>query len=139
MLPPNYTQPQPIVPNKKPTSVFSWLGFGLSLGTLLIIVTACILTIVSDNDGGILMITFLGCFWIGILGLIFSIIGLIMAIRNCTPKWMSVSGIISCCLCLFVPIIIALFASAMEPDKKAQPDQEIEKYSLSDRYYRNYD
>ena len=52
-----------------------------------------------------------------------------MAMKNNTPKWMSVSGIIFCCLSLLTPILIAMIGMMVshEPDQTIEENQAVEK------------
>lgn len=125
MLPPI---PPQVNNNKKPTSVISWLGFGLSLATFLILIISIILVAIS-GEPALMMLTVVCCSPLGFIGFVFSIIGLIIAIKNCTPKWMSVSGIIFCCLSLLTPIFIVMIgAIAMADHKTDQTIEEAEYY-----------
>lgn len=104
----NYPSYPPPV-RKRPSSVISWLGFGISLGTLLTIIILTLLeSSLTDDIYASTLLSILLMMTIGVLGLIFSIIGVFLAIKNSTPKWMSVCGIIFCCL--YLPM---LFLSAM--------------------------
>jgi uncharacterized integral membrane protein len=128
MLPP---LPPQVNNNKKPTSVISWLGFGLSLATFLILVISLVIAVVFHNgsSSNLIILAFFFGIPIGIIGFIFSIIGLVMAMKNNTPKWMSVSGIIFCCLSLLTPILIAMIGMMVshEPDQTIEEDQAVEK------------
>lgn len=96
-------------PVKKPTSVISWIGFGLSLTVFIIIWSAFIsASHNSDPRANILMIAILVCMILGVMGFVFSLIGLILAIRNSTPTWIGVCGIVLCCASIISPVA-ALF------------------------------
>lgn len=102
-------------PIRKPSQVMAWLGFGISLALFIMIwgVNALVLSHIGDRDfpaAALYMLVILGGGFLGLMGLIFSIIGLVQATRNFVKKWPSVCGIIFCCLSLvsvFAPIIIA--------------------------------
>ncbi|MCM1071466.1 MAG: hypothetical protein NC210_09315 [[Clostridium] fimetarium] len=111
----------PLPPPKKPSSVISWLGFGISLGTLLMIILFGILDSAS-YDYAFIMLSLLLAMSVGLLGLIFSIIGIFIAIKKDTPRWMSVCGIIFCCLYLPAMILAPILSST----KKSKLPQETE-------------
>ena len=105
----------PLPPVRKPSSVMSWLGFGISLALLCVIwiVNIVVFSHIEESDSdmfSLYMFLFLVGPFLGLLGFIFSIVGLVQASRNFTPKWMGVCGIIFCCLSVvsfFVPMITA--------------------------------
>lgn len=106
----------PITPViRKPSQVMAWLGFGISLAVLVIIwiVNALVFTHIGERDypiAALYMLVFLVGGFLGLMGLIFSIVGLVSALRNFSPKWPAVCGIVFCCLSLlsvFAPVIIA--------------------------------
>lgn len=107
----------PVKPNKS-TSVFSWLGFGLAIALFLLI---WFVNILMFNWGGVLfnpiaplfMLTFMLGGVLGLLALSFSIVGLVMAIKNNTPKWIGVTGIVLCIISFFSFIIPILCAGAI--------------------------
>lgn len=93
----------PLPPVRKPSSVMSWLGFGISLALLCVIwiVNIVVFSHIEESDSdmfSLYMFLFLVGPFLGLLGFIFSIVGLVQASRNFTPKWMGVCGIIFCCL-----------------------------------------
>lgn len=100
---------------RKPSQVIAWLGFGLSLTVLVLIwvVNALVFTHIGERDfpvAALYMLVILIGGFLGLMGLIFSIIGLVSANKHFSKKWPSVSGIIFCCLSLlslFAPIIIS--------------------------------
>lgn len=104
-----------ITPVRKPSQVIAWLGFGLSLTVLVLIwvVNVLVFTHIGERDfpaAALYMLVILIGGFLGLMGLIFSIIGLVSANKYFDKKWPSVSGIIFCCLSLlslFAPIIIA--------------------------------
>lgn len=98
----------------KPSQVLAWLGFGISLGVLLMIwATIGLVLILSDSGfqlASLLVLVFTIGGFFGLLGLIFSIAGLVTALRTSTQKWPSVCGIVFCCLSalsVFVPLVVA--------------------------------
>ncbi len=104
-----------LTPVRKPSQVIAWLGFGLSLTVLVLIwiVNVLVFTHIGERDfpaAALYMSVILIGGFLGLMGLIFSIIGLVSANKHFDKKWTSVSGIIFCCLSLlslFAPIIIA--------------------------------
>lgn len=104
-----------LTPVRKPSQVIAWLGFGLSLTVLVLIwiVNVLVFTHIGERDfpaAALYMSVILIGGFLGLMGLIFSIIGLVSANKYFDKKWTSVSGIIFCCLSLlslFAPIIIA--------------------------------
>ena len=117
----------PPVPVRKPSQVMAWLGFGISLSVLLMIwaMNAFIFSHVGEghNSFGLLFTLSIPVFGLlGLLGLIFSIIGLTSALKNSVKKWPSVYGIFFCCLnvvSIFAPLIVA-GAIGSEPIEVAQ-------------------
>ncbi len=105
----------PPVKPPKSTSVISWLGFGLATALFLLIwvVNILVFSYARETANPIGMLYVLVILLGGILGLLamtFSIIGLVMAIKNSSPKWMGVTGIVLCVLSLFsffVPMVCA--------------------------------
>lgn len=102
-----------LTPVRKPSQVIAWLGFGLSLTVLVLIwVVKLVFTHIGERDfpvAALYMLVILIGGFLGLMGLIFSIIGLVSANKHFDKKWPSVSGIIFCCLSLlslFAPIII---------------------------------
>ncbi|MDE5800613.1 MAG: hypothetical protein K2H74_06275 [Paramuribaculum sp.] len=104
-------------PPRRHSSAFSWLGFTLALILFLLVVFVDFLAIgamandaIADHSLFILYVLMIvggGIFWL--LALIFSVIGLVVAIKNFTPKWISITGIILCCVSLpaaFIPPFI---------------------------------
>ncbi len=96
----------------------AWLGFGISL-TVLILVW-CVNALVFASIGGsghenrlitsLYMLLFLVGTVLGIIGFIFSIVGLVSANKNCLKKWPGVCGIIFCIagiLSVFAPVAVA--------------------------------
>lgn len=111
-------------PERQPSQVVAWLGFGISLAVLIMIwcVNAFIFSHLGSGSVGIaslymLLIMVGGLLWL--FGIIFSIIGLIYAIKSSILKWPSVCGIVFCCLSLislFAPLIYA-GAKVREPTR----------------------
>ena len=101
--------------NKKGTSVISWLGLGISIFVFLLILLINLLLFNSqetfDFKASIYMILFLAGGLLGLLGFIFSLAGLIMAIKNYSPKWIGVCGIVISCLSLVSYFAIPIFAT----------------------------
>lgn len=124
----------------KSTSVISWIGFGLSIVTFLFIWFLNILLFKSSAQDGHLYgeLYILGMFAAGILGLmalIFSIIGLSMAIKNNTPIWIGTTGIIICVISILsfiVPIICKVLINSQEseiktPESVTQTNENIQE------------
>lgn len=102
--------------NNKSSSVISWIGFGLAITVFILIWLMNILVFnwMGENARPIvtlyMLLILLGGI-LGVLALIFSIVGLTMAIKNNTPRWIGTSGIIICVLSIlsfFVPIVCAV-------------------------------
>lgn len=101
--------------NNKQTSVISWIGFGLAITVFLIIWFVNILAFnwMGEDAKSIVALYMLVVFVDGILGMMalaFSIIGLSLAIKNNTPRWIGTTGIIICVLSIlsfFVPVVSA--------------------------------
>lgn len=104
----------PTINTKKTSSVFSWLGFGMATALFLLIWFVNILVFNRPGEShnpitALYMLLILGSI-LGILAMAFSIIGLVMAVKNNTSKWIGVTGIVICILSLFSffsPIIYA--------------------------------
>lgn len=96
--------------NKRSSSVVAWLGLGISIFVLLLVLVLNFFlysnTATVEFLPSIYVILFLVCGLLGIMGFILSLVGLVMAIKNFTPKWMGVSGIIISCLSLFCYFVI---------------------------------
>ncbi len=114
-----YNSYQQVQPPKKKTSVVSWLGFGISLAVLFLILVSSFAAASSNfgNVESILMIVLMLFVPIGLLGLIFSIVGLFLAIKNDTPKWIGAWGIIFCCLCGPAIIVGPVAKALLKGDK----------------------
>ena len=85
--------------NRKPTSVFSWLGFGMATAIFLLIWFVNIRVFVWSHElGNCIAVLYLGVAplvaIIGFPAMVFSIVGLVLAIKNNTPKWIGISGIV---------------------------------------------
>ena len=109
--------------SKKPSSVFSWLGFGISLAVFLIVCLGAFVLFFVDEGPRVVfdyMLMVLACGLIGTLGFIFSVVGLVIANKHDLPKWMSVSGIILCCLS-----VIAFFSDPLETFYHNEPHRVI--------------
>lgn len=108
----------PPINTQKTTSVFSWLGFGMATALFLLI---CFVNILVFNRAGesnnpitaLYMLLILGSI-LGILSMAFSIIGLVMAVKNNTSKWIGVTGIVICILSLFSFFIPITYASLIK-------------------------
>lgn len=64
----------------------------------------------ASAAAGLYVLCFFAVGVLALLGFVFSIVGLVMAIKQSTPKWIGVTGIITCCLCIpsfFFPIVVA--------------------------------
>ena len=102
--------------NNKSTSIISWIGFGLATAVFILIWFVNIIVFQLRGEGAnpigglyMLLIPIGGI--LGFMALIFSIVGLIMAIKNNTPRWIGTTGIIVCVLSIlsfFVPIVCAV-------------------------------
>lgn len=119
--------------NKKGSSVISWLGFGISTFVLLLILFINLLLFNSrdsfDFIASIYVILFFVGGLLGLLGFIFSIAGLIMAIKNYTPKWIGVCGIVISCISFvsfFAIPIIANTSKEKEPTEVITPPSVLE-------------
>lgn len=104
-------------PERQPSQVVAWLGFGISLAVLIMIwcVNAFIFSHLGSDSVGIaslymLLIMVGGLLWL--FGIIFSIIGLINAIKSSILKWPSVCGIVFCCLSLVSLVAPLVYAGA---------------------------
>ncbi|MDE6324523.1 MAG: biopolymer transporter ExbD [Paramuribaculum sp.] len=101
--------------NNRSTSVISWIGFGLAITVFLLIWFVNILVFNWMGEDAIhitalYMLVILPGGILGVMALIFSIVGLTMAIKNNTPRWIGTTGIIMCVLSIlsfFVPIVCA--------------------------------
>lgn len=93
----------------------AWLGFGISAAALLLVWTVNISVFAGVGNRSIAalyMLLILALCVLGMLGLIFSIVGLVTALRHDMPKWVGACGIVFCCLSVvsvFVPFIAAGF------------------------------
>ena len=102
----------------KPSQVMAWLGFGISLALFLLVwgINAVIFCHLGDSNSAnsaypyavlYMMLIIIGSI-LGILGLVFSIIGLVSANKNGLKKLPGVLGISLCCaslLSVFAPIL----------------------------------
>lgn len=115
-------------PIKRPSQVVAWLGFGISLALFILvwILNGFILYLVGQSNhdiAGLYMLMFMIGSILGILGLAFSIIGLITACRNALKKFPSVMGIVLCCASLisvFIPFFIAASIKAEKEEISLQ-------------------
>lgn len=120
--------------SKKPSQAISWLGFGIGLGLLIllwVINLFFIFATVEDNEVYVVLIllTFLVGGILGILTLIFSIVGLFNANRNGLKKYPSVLGIIFFCISLisaFVPLFCTYLKSNKQTPVEVVADASIE-------------
>lgn len=107
--------PPPLPPVKKPSQVIAWLGFGISLGVLLVFWAVLTVLYIRKGDSNVvfpvLMLTLPILGLLGLMGLVFSIVGLVMANRHSLRKAPSVWGIVFCdlsLLSLIIPFVIAV-------------------------------
>lgn len=119
--------------NKNGSSVISWLGFGISIFVLLLILFINFLLFgnhqTPDFKASIYLILFFAGGLLGLLGFVFSIAGLIMAIKNNTPKWIGVIGIVISCISIvsfFAIPIIANTSIEKEPTGVIIPPSALE-------------
>jgi len=102
---------------RKSSSVIAWLGFGISLVVFLMVWLVNILVFYNAGDidfpiAALYMLLIMAGGFLGLLGLIFSIVGLVQSMRNYTSKWIGLCGIVLCCisvLSIFAPVIVAGF------------------------------
>lgn len=107
---------------KKATGIFSWLGFGISLAVLVLI--WIINTSLLNGDGGepvrsvvLYFISILTGSILGGLGLTFSIVGLVIAVKRSYQKWQSICGIIFFCLSVLSLLVFFVATTLMEADR----------------------
>lgn len=131
---------------QKPTNVWSWLGFGISL-TILICVWSLNLYLIDLGSqpsnfldplgfriAGIITLTFIFGGIIALIGFIFSIIGLAIASRNDEPKKIGTLGIIFSLLFLpsvFAPVFLINHSSS-KPHYESIAKQETSNYNTPD-------
>lgn len=113
--------------SKKPSQAISWLGFGIGLGLLIllwVINLFFIFATVEDNEVYVVLIllTFLVGGILGILTLIFSIVGLFNANRNGLKKYPSVLGIIFFCISL-ISAFVPLFCTYLKSNKQTPVEE----------------
>ena len=104
-----------VPPIKKKSSIISWIGFGIAVAVFVLIWFVNILVFQWSGQpanaiGALYMITILLGSILGILAMVFSIVGLILAIKNDTPKWIGTTGIVLCIasiISFFLPIFCA--------------------------------
>lgn len=95
--------------------IISWLGFGMALALFLLVWFVNLLVynwtgcVRNPFPGLYIILFFLGGF-VGILSLIFSIIGLSMAVKRNSTKWIGATGIVLFVLSLFSFFIPIAFA-----------------------------
>lgn len=118
----------PLPPVKKPSQVTAWLGFGISLGVLLVLWVVFAVLYIRKGDSDIvflvLMLTFPILGLLGLMGLVFSIVGLVTANKHYLPKAPSVWGIVFCCLSLlslFIPLVVSVAISNHSAEEKREP------------------
>lgn len=93
----------------------AWLGFGISAAALLLVWTVNISVFAGADSHSIValyMLLIVALVVLGLMGLIFSIVGLVTALRHDQPKWVGTCGIVCCCLSVisvFVPFVAAGF------------------------------
>lgn len=140
---------------RKPSQVMAWLGFGISLALFLMIwgVNALMFSLIGNKEA-LVFTTLLMLFipvggFLGLMGLTFSIIGLVQATKNYLRKWPSVWGIIFCCLSVISvlsPVIIAatlknktLEIEQPEQEEATWTDSKIELFITDDNTIKCYD
>lgn len=136
----------PVGKNKTAT-VFSWVGFGVSAGLFLLIWVANLLIVCSGGGSsngaangfaGLYMLAFLFGTLLGLLGMVFSIIGLVMSAKNRAPMWMSITGMVLSLLSLisfFFPVIYhdiekAQTAEVLLPESAGQASEIAEDVTI---------
>lgn len=115
------------------SSVFSWLGFGIAAALLLLIWIVNIIAFklageAANPVAALYMMMLLVGSVLGLLAMVFSIVGLVMAIRNNTPRWIGVTGIVLCLVSLF-SFFIPIMGAGMLKDKT--PDAEAPKTAVA--------
>lgn len=121
-------------PVKKPTSVISWLGFGISAFVFLLIWTINLLILSNidhaPNGTGVMYATtiLIGTLF-GLFAIIFSIVGLVMAIKNGTAKWMSVTGIVLWLLSIVSAVMPIVIIKINSNNKKIEKSAQIKNQS----------
>ena len=120
--------------NKQGTSVIAGLGLGISIFVLLFILLINLLLFNSqeafDFKVSIYMILLIVGGLLGLLGFIFSLVGLIMAIKHYTPKWIGTCGIVISCLsfvCFFTLPLLFTTSIVKEPTEVIVPPSILEK------------
>lgn len=121
----------------------AWLGFGISLGLFLLVwaINILVLSALSQSNSPdsappisslyVLLIFFGVIPWI--LGLTFSIVGLVSAYKNGLKKSPGIWGIVLCCACflsLFAPIFYPIFSAKKTPVEVNAP---LETENVSDK------
>lgn len=98
------------MPQRKPTEVMSWLGFGFA-GTMLFLVWMGYLIVkISDNPYPVMFLVLVG--WlIWALGLAFSIVGIVQATKWRLRKWVSVWDLVFSGLSMISPFLMVMFES----------------------------
>ena len=130
--PDNYSNSRSSDSVRKPASTISWLGFSFSLFTLLTLCCGALLLgrfISTHQSDGIMLYSLLIIIDIpiGLLGFIFSIVGLTKAANRGGRKWIGTCGLIFnglIILSLIAPLFIEAFKS--EPDIKLPENANIE-------------
>lgn len=112
-----------VPPIRKPSSVLSWIGFGISAGVFLLIWFVYIALMAAGGGQAplltsVVMLLLLVGGFLGLIGLVFSIVGLIQAINNQTKKWMSVWGIVFFCLSVVSVFVGGFLVAAVTSSSK---------------------
>lgn len=113
---------------KNTSSLISWLGLGISIIVLAIVLFADFIEYASSDSPEALpplyLILILVAGLLGLLGLVFSVVGLVRAIKNHAPKWMGTCGIIVSFISLICYFAMPFFAGdrlVKEPTKVEIP------------------
>lgn len=104
---------------KKPTSAISWLGFGLSILVFIIIWIVNILLFNVKDDksfeiSSIYLIEIFVCGFLGFMALVFSSIGLYLAVKNQMPHRIAIFGIVTCALCILSFVVPPICVGLLE-------------------------
>ncbi|MCH5245711.1 MAG: biopolymer transporter ExbD [Muribaculaceae bacterium] len=108
----------------KPTQVMAWLGFGISaaLFVLVWIVNMLVMTQLGESNNSsagfaaLYMLLILIGSILGILALVFSIVGLVTANKHGLKKLPGILGITLCCLSLISVLTPFIYAVLVEPE-----------------------
>lgn len=134
-----YLNMNEISPVRTASNVFAWIGFGISLAVFLMVWGVNIIVFTTPNFGtmfaSLYMMLFLAGSVLGVLGLVFSIVGLIISYRKYLPKWPGVIGITLCCLSIvsvFAPFVMAVNKSETMELKLPETVTDTEAESIKD-------